>query len=104
MDGVKEARAPAVYEVKVHPTVIVVVKEGAAGAAALRQIPLRGSPGIVDPRNAALRGRDRFKRKDRRHCGGPGQLRLPERKGSAEAAKSAQQSAAGEDGLRASGY
>src|SRR5262249_19033381 len=57
--GVEVAGA-AVDEVEVHPAIVIVVEERAAGAGGLGEIFLCGLAGRVFPRDAALRGGDFF--------------------------------------------
>jgi hypothetical protein len=58
--GLVELRRPTVYQIEVHPTIIVVVNESAAGAQCLWKIVL-GRHGIfVCPDNAAAVGRNLF--------------------------------------------
>lgn len=58
--GIKEVAFAAVHEVNIHPTVVVVVDEGAARPCGFRQVHLWGPPVSVNPANAACRGRSFF--------------------------------------------
>ena len=51
-------RAPAVDQVQVHPSVVVVVEERAAGTHRLRQVPASGHGILMDPTDAAVLRRD----------------------------------------------
>ena len=58
-----EIAASAVHQINVHPAVVVVVEECAAGSDCLGQMSHWGATVHVNPRNAAGGGRDFFKRR-----------------------------------------
>jgi len=58
--GLVKFRRPAVYQIDVHPTIVIVIKDSAAGTQGLWEIVL-GRHGIfVCPDNAAAVGRNLF--------------------------------------------
>src|SRR5262249_52753548 len=51
--GLEEIRRAAVYQVQIHPSVVVVVEERATGAESFRQVALGRNGVFVDPGDAA---------------------------------------------------
>ena len=70
LPGLIEIAGPAVHQVDVHPAVVVVVEEGAAGSHGLGQVMIRRGGVVVDPANAAGFRRDLLEERARISCHG----------------------------------